>query len=146
MGALPEVKQLEVTRRFLLRFADLMSNGSNAANLLLAAELLEGYANRAVSAEQRLRNVESRCLELESKLADFANPDRVQLPKAILRLAQSQFESLYREFEKSGNVVGQAMCQASATTLARYVDGHSSEISEPIKPTHERATVGSSLA
>ena len=148
MGALPEVNQLEVTRRFLLRFADLMSNGSNAANLLLAAELLEGYANRAVSAEQRLREAESRCLELESKLADFASPDRVQLPKAILRLAQSQFESLCNEFEKSGNVIGQAMCQASASTLARYVNSPTSEIDEPVKPnaTHAPAAVGGSLA
>jgi hypothetical protein len=134
MGTSPEVSQLEVTRRFLLRFADLMSNGSNAANLLLAAELLEGYAGRVVSAEQRLREAQSRCLELESKMADFANPDWVQLPKAILQLAKSQFESLFSEFEKSGNVIGQAMCQASASTLARYVNGPTSEISELIKP------------
>ena len=122
MEASPEASRLEVTRRFLLRFADLMSNGSNAANLLLAAELLESYSNRAVSAEQRLRNAEERCVELESKVVALSDPDRIRLPKAILQLAKSQFESLCSEFEKAGNVIGQTMCQASASTLARYVD------------------------
>ena len=136
MGASPEVSQLEVTRRFLLRFADLMSNGSNAANLLLAAELLEGYASRAISAEQRLREAQSRCLELESKLTDFASPDRIQLPKAILQLAKSQFEFLCGEFENSGNVIGQAMCQASASTLARYVNGPN--LKSPSRPSRTR--------
>jgi hypothetical protein len=55
MNEAEDVPQFEVTRRFLLRFADLMSNGSNAANLLLAAELLQGYAIRALAAEERLR-------------------------------------------------------------------------------------------
>jgi len=122
MEASPEASQLEVTRRFLLRFADLMSNGSNSANLLLAADLLESYAKRALSAEQGLRDAESRCVELEAKIIALADPDRIRLPKAILQLAKSQFESLCSEFEKAGNVVGQTMCQASASTLARYVD------------------------
>jgi hypothetical protein len=135
MGTSLEVSQLEVTRRFLLRFADLMSNGSNATNLLLAAELLESYANRAVGAEQRLREAASRSSDLEGKLAALSHPDQIQIPRVILRLAKSQFESLFSEFERSGNVIGQAMCQASASTLARYLGGQiSTERSEPIKP------------
>jgi len=54
MGEPQGVSQLEITRRFLLRFADLMSNGANSANLLLAAELLEHYAHRVSAAEERL--------------------------------------------------------------------------------------------
>ena|SRR5581483_3930689 len=138
MEASPEASQLEVTRRFLLRFADLMSNGSNSANLLLAAELLDGYANRALSAEQRLRDAESRCVELESKIITLADPDGIRLPKAILQLAKSQFESLCSEFEKAGNVIGQTMCQASASTLARYVDNpRTPEMPQTINSNHE---------
>jgi hypothetical protein len=118
--------QLEVTRRFLLRFADLMSNGSNAANLLLAAELLQNYANRACAAEERLGLEQSRSEALESKIVAQSSSDQVYLPKSILRLAKSQFESLSAEFEKSGNLVSQAMCAASASTLGRYLDGSNS--------------------
>ena len=99
-----------------------MSNGSNSANLLLAAELLESYANRAASAEQGLRSAEARCLELEARVVALSDPDRIRLPKAIIQLAKFQFELLCSEFEQAGNVIGQTMCQASASTLARYVD------------------------
>lgn len=117
-----EPSQLEVTRRFLLRFADLMSNGSNTANLLLAAELLETYANRAHCAEQSLQRAELRSAELETKFAALSGDDQVRLPKAIIRLTKSQFESMSADFKKSGNVVAQAMCEASASTLERYLD------------------------
>lgn len=140
MDLSPEANQLNVTRRFLLRFADLMSNGSNSANLLLAAELLESYAKRAVSAETSLRDSQSRCSELESKMSALCDPDRVQLPRTLLQLAKTQFETLCSEFEKSGNVIGQAMCQASASTLARYVNGPAADSPETIKPNAANAS------
>jgi hypothetical protein len=118
-----EASQLEVTRRFLIRFADLMSNGSNSANLLLAAELLGEAANRATRAEERLKQELTRSANLESALATLSNGDHVLLPTSMVRLAKSQFESLSAEFEKTGNVVAQAMCEASASTLERAIEG-----------------------
>src|SRR6185436_8821880 len=109
MSERQDMSQLEVTRRFLLRFADLMSNGSNSANLLLAAELLKTCANRADAAEERLRLEQARLAELEAKLAALSSDDQAHLPRAILRVAKSQFETLSNEFEKSGNLVSQAM-------------------------------------
>ena len=116
-----EASQLEVTRRFLLRFADLMSNGSNAANLLLAAELLQDYASRADNAEQQLQDEKLHSANLETRLAAFCGDDQVGLPRPILVLVKSQFEAMSEEFERTGNVVALAMCQASASTLDRYV-------------------------
>ena len=117
----PPVSQLEVTRRFLLRFADLMSNGANSDNLLLAAELLEGFANRANTAEEQCRAVQARLAVLESRLAAITNDELARLPKSILRLTRTQFEFLSIEFEVSGNLVSHAMCEASASMLDRYL-------------------------
>lgn len=60
--------QLEVTQRFFVRFADLMSNGSNAANLLQAAELLLAQTDRAELAEERLGLEQMRSAELEQRM------------------------------------------------------------------------------
>jgi len=117
-----EASQLQVTRRFLIRFADLMSNGSNSANLLLAAELLEEVAARAKRAEERLEAELARSANLETALAALSTSDHVLLPTSILRLAKSQFESLSGEFGKTGNVVAQAMCEASASTLENFIE------------------------
>ena len=117
-----EASQLEVTRRFLIRFADLMSNGSNSTNLLLAAQLLDEAATRAKRAEERLADELARSAALESALAALSMHDHVLLPTSILRLAKSQFESLSGEFGISGNVVAQAMCEASASTLENVIE------------------------
>ncbi|MCW5701945.1 MAG: hypothetical protein KIT82_05105 [Bradyrhizobium sp.] len=77
--------QLEVTQRFLVRFADLMSNGSNAANLLQAAELLLGQTDRAELAEERLRLEQMRSAELEQRLATLLGDDQAHLPKSVVR-------------------------------------------------------------
>lgn len=122
MSDLPDEDQLEITRRFLLRFADLMANGSNAANLLLAAQLLEAYANRAVAAEQLARYQMSRAAELELKIVGLSSDENVRLPQSVLRLVRSQFQALSSEFERSGNVISQAMCEASASILDRYIE------------------------
>jgi hypothetical protein len=122
MNAPPETQEVEVIKRFLLRFADLMSTGSNADNLLRAAQLLEANVNRASEAEQQLLKERSNCASLTAQLAALSRDDHVQVPVSILRLAAAQFESLADEFEKSGNVVSQAMCSASASTLQRALE------------------------
>jgi hypothetical protein len=127
MNTPPESADLEEITRFLYRFADLMSNGSNSENLLRAAKLLEANVKRAGEAEGLLRQERSNCANLESRMADLkaqlatlqgalSQGSHVLVPVSILRLAASQFESLAAAFEKSGNVVSQAMCEASAST------------------------------
>ncbi len=166
--------------RFLHRFADLMSNGSNAENLLGAARMLEtqidllkqtddllrierarvdastevsrrleeriGVLNREILglksalAEQRARSeitvaelerrqseFMQRAEEAESRLAALqAIPPAIPfgsiaVPLSTLRVARTQFESLARAFEKSGNIVSQVMCEASASSLGRAI-------------------------
>jgi hypothetical protein len=125
MNALPETPDLEVILRFLHRFADLMSTGSNSENLLRAATLLEASVKRADEAEGQLRQAQSNCTKVEQQLALLSRDGHVQVPISILRLAASQFQALARAFEKSGNVVSQAMCSASASTLERVLEPHS---------------------
>jgi hypothetical protein len=143
MNIPPAPADLEETTRFLHRFADLMSNGSNAENLLRAARLLEANVQRANEAENLLRQEKSNCASLESGIADLralllaiqgglSEGTHVLIPVAILRLAASQFESLAAAFEKSGNVVSRAMCEASASTLARVFEADAPRISAAI--------------
>jgi hypothetical protein len=184
MSSAPQISEVEYLVRFLNRFADLMSIGSNAENLLRAAQLLEINSTRASEAEQRLREechksatylAFSRLLEancgvfeneiaaLESEIAQLhatfneamvdaarenadilrraeqaetelsairselarevaVSDDHVLVPLSLLRLAQAQFNALARDFEKSGNIVSQVMCEASASTLNRIVE------------------------
>jgi hypothetical protein len=126
MNTTPETHEVEVITRFLLRFADLMSTGSNADNLLRAARLLEANVNRANDAEQRLLIERLKCASLEAQLAALTRDDHVHAPISILRLAATQFESLAAAFEKSGDVVSQVMCSASASTLERVLEGKAS--------------------
>jgi hypothetical protein len=129
MDALPETSDLEVILRFLHRFADLMSNGSNSENLLRAAALLEANVRRANEAEEQLRQARSNHASIESQLAALARDGHVHVPVSILKLAASQFQALARAFENSGNVVSQAMCAASASTLDRVLETRSPGIS-----------------
>jgi hypothetical protein len=133
MNTPPEPADLEEITRFLHRFADLMSNGSNAENLLRAARLLEANVKRASEAEDLLRQERSNRASLESGIAGLkaqlaaiqgglSEGTHILVPVAILRLAASQFESLAGAFEKSGNIVSRAMCEASASTLARVFE------------------------
>lgn len=143
MNAPPETHELEIIKRFLLRFADLMSNGSNAANLLQAAQLLEANVNRANDAEEQIRQQRSNCADLEARLAALSRDDHVQVPISILRLATSQFEALARAFEKSGNVVSQAMCEASAATLDHVLEAKAPRNRVPvILPVATRDSIG----
>jgi hypothetical protein len=125
MNASPETPDLEVILRFLHRFADLMSTGSNSENLLRAATLLEANVTRANEAEEQLRQARSTCARVEQQLALLSRDGHVQVPISILRLAASQFQALARAFENSGNIISQAMCSASASTLDRVLETHS---------------------
>jgi hypothetical protein len=166
--------------RFLRRFADLMSTGSNSDNLLRAATALEvqadllketrdlleverirGDANveTCKALEARIGEFEHETLALKSKLAEqqshsdqiVAEMERRQgeflrraeeaearlaaieaappaipfgciaVPLSSLRLAKAQFESLAAAFEKSGNIVSQVRCEASASHLDRVI-------------------------
>jgi hypothetical protein len=143
MNIPPESTDLEEITRFLHRFADLMSKGSNAENLLRAAKLLEANVKRASEAENLLREERSNCARLESGIADLraqlaaiqaglSQGTHVLVPVSILRLAASQFESLAGAFERSGNVVSQAMCEASASTLAHVLEADAPHTSAAI--------------
>jgi hypothetical protein len=166
--------------RFLRRFADLMSTGSNSDNLLRAAGLLETYGGLLKEAQDSLQLERSRgeanagarqalevrvdelereilgltsrfaeqqsradgvVAEMERRLGEFlqrAEAAEAQLaevqqtppaiadgsiavPLSILLVAKAQFESLAVAFEKSGNIVSQVMCEASASTLDRVI-------------------------
>jgi hypothetical protein len=183
MSSPPEIPEVENLVRFLSRFADLMSIGSNADHLLRAAQLLEINSKRAGDAEHLLREecnksathlafshlLEANCEVFENEIAglqseiaqlhatcnealieaarenadvvcraeqaemelsalrsasrDVADSaDHVLVPLSLLRLASAQFNALARDFEKSGNIVSQVMCEASASTLNRIVD------------------------
>ncbi len=144
MNTRPETHEVEVITRFLLRFADLVSGGSNAENLLRAARLLEANVNRANDAEEELLKERSNCASLEAQVAALSRADHVQVPVSILRLAAAQFESLAGEFEKSGNLVSQAMCSASASTLEPALEAKAPRDRTPMPPPLEvgrRATV-----
>lgn len=137
MNTPPATHEVEVIKRFLLRFADLMSTGSNSENLLRAAQLLEASIDRADAAEQQLLKERARSAELEAQVAALSRDDHVHVPVAVLRLAASQFESLAAAFEKSGNVVSQAMCSASASTLHRVLEGKTARAVPPPLPAVE---------
>ena len=176
----PSAETTEVLR-FLRRFADLMSTGSNSQNLLRAAALVETLTDLLGQTQERLQAARLQCdtevearktlaaridelehevLALKSRLADqHARTDEIvaemerrqseflhraeqaeadlaanrQAPPAIpegslavslstLQLAKAQFEQLAAAFEKSGNIISQVMCEASASTLGRVID------------------------
>jgi hypothetical protein len=179
--ALPTPAETTEILRFLRRFADLMSTGSNSDNLLRAAETLEAHADllketRELLGVERIRGdagaetrkaLEARIgalgqeiLALKSSLAEqrsstdniVAEMERRQseflrraeeaeghltavrqaplalpsgaiaVPVSTLQVAKAQFESLAAAFEKSGNIVSQARCEASASHLERVIE------------------------
>ncbi len=176
--------------RFLHRFADLMSSGSNSQNLLCAARMLQAHIDLLNETEELLRveramsdaNAEARkalegrigafeieILTLKSKLTEqqswsegvLAELERriaesvrraeqaearltilneipsaiafgsIAVPLSILQVARAQFASLARTFEKSGDIVSQAMCEAGALSLDRAIlDAGGSDVAE----------------
>ena len=180
ISALPASAETTEVLRFLRRFADLMSTGSNSDNLLRAAGLLETQSNllkqttellqversrvaagaeTRTAFELRIGELEREILALTSRLAEQqsradevvaemerrqgeflqraeeaearlveireASPEipegSVAVPLSTLQVAKAQFESLAALFEKSGNIVSQVMCEASASTLDRVI-------------------------
>jgi hypothetical protein len=180
IAALPTPTETTEILRFLHRFADLMSTGSNADNLLRAARMIEaqtdllketrellqvervrGDANAEIrkklearvgaseieilalkaeiarqesSAGEIVAEMERRQIELlqraeqaEARLAAVQDAlpavpaGSVAVELATLRVAKAQFEALARAFEKSGNIVSQVMCEASASSLDRAI-------------------------
>jgi hypothetical protein len=117
-----ESEEIEIVTRFLLRFADLMSTGSNAENLLRAAELLQEHVSRASVAEEQLRLARASNEKLSAQLVEHSRDDRIRVPGSVLHLAASQFDALAREFASAGNIVSEAMCTASASTLRRALE------------------------
>jgi hypothetical protein len=180
ISTLPTPDETADSLRFLRRFADLMSTGSNSDNLLRAATTLEaqadllketsellqverirGDANAETrkALEARIGELEHEILALKSGLAEqqsqadeiVAEMERRQgeflwraeqaeahlaaieaappaiplgsiaVPLSTLRVAKAQFESLAAAFEKSGNIVSQVRCEASASHLDRVL-------------------------
>ena len=180
ISSLPASIETTDVLRFLRRFADLMSTGSNSDNLLRAAGLLETQSNllkqttellqaersrgdakaqASKALEGRIGELEQEIVALTSRLAEqqsradeiTAEMERRQgeflqraeeaearlvairqappeLPAgsvavqlSTLQIAKAQFESLAASFEKSGNIVSQVMCEASASTLDRVI-------------------------
>jgi hypothetical protein len=176
-NASPTAAETTDILRFLHRFADLMSNGSNSDNLLRAARMLEAHidlvkqtnellqverlrgdasaeARQALEARVRAFEHEIQALksglaeqqsrsagivaEMERRLTEFlqraeaaeaalaaaqAAPatasHRIAVPLSILQVAKAQFGALAQAFERSGNIVSQVMCEASASSLDR---------------------------
>jgi len=127
MNAPPEPLEIEVITRFLHRFADLMSNGSNSEHLLRAARLIETSVKRASEAEELLREERTNCARLRAQLSTLSRDGHVLAPISMLRLAASQFSTMARGFEKSGDVVSQVMCEASASTLGGVLGANARE-------------------
>jgi TolA-binding protein len=75
------------------------------------AELLQ----RAEAAEARLTAIQN------NPALAVSSGTHVLVPVTALRLAEAQFVSLARAFEKSGNIVSQVMCEASASNLDRTI-------------------------
>ena len=180
ISALPASDETTDVLRFLRRFADLMSTGSNSDNLLRAAGQLETQSNllkqttellqaerirgdakaqASKALEGRIGELEQEIVALTSRLAEQqARADEItaelerrqgeflqraeeaevrlvaireappEMPKgsvavqlSTLQIAKAQFESLAASFEKSGNIVSQVMCEASASTLDRVI-------------------------
>lgn len=69
---------------------------------------------------QRAEEAEARLAELKPMPLAIASGS-IAVPLSTLRAAQAQFEALAQAFEKSGNIVSQVMCEASATSLDRAI-------------------------
>jgi hypothetical protein len=46
----------------------------------------------------------------------------IAVPLSVLQAAKAQFEALAQAFERSGNIVSQVMCEASASSLDRVIE------------------------
>ena len=69
---------------------------------------------------QRAEDAEARLIAIQEAPPEIPEGS-VAVPLSTLQLAKAQFESLAALFEKSGDIVSQVMCEASASTLDRVI-------------------------
>jgi|SRR5579871_1515100 len=98
--------------------------------LSLKAKLAEQQSrNEVVFAEMERQQSEflQRAEEAETRLAAIQDMPpamglgAIAVPLSTLKVAKAQFEALAQAFERSGNIVSQAMCEASASSLDRAI-------------------------
>jgi formate dehydrogenase maturation protein FdhE len=91
------------------------------------AEEQSRTGNIVAEMERRLAEFLHRAEEAEALLAAAVEAPAampfgcIAVPLATLQIAKTQFEALAAAFEKSGNIVSQVMCEASASSLDRAI-------------------------
>ncbi len=96
--------------------SQLSEQQAKLSEMILEAERRqEELLRRAEGAEAQLAAIEN------SPALPVSSDTHVLVPITALRLAEAQFASLARAFEKSGNIVSQVMCEASASNLDRTI-------------------------
>lgn len=69
---------------------------------------------------QRAEGAEARLAAIEESPPALAFGS-IAVPLSALQVAKAQFEALAQAFERSGNIVSQVMCEASASSLERVI-------------------------
>src|ERR1700722_8299552 len=119
-----EARAGELDREILALKSKLVEQRSHTDQIVAEMERRQSeFLSRAEAAEARLAAIEA---------APPAIPfGSIAVPLSSLRVAKAQFESLAAAFEKSGNIVSQVRCEASASHLDRVMaDSGSAEDAE----------------
>jgi hypothetical protein len=134
LGETQKLLQVERTK------GDVSAEARQALEAKTGAFEYEILALKSKLAEQQSRN-EDIVAEMERRLTEFLQRAEeaeahlaaiqemppaiafgsIAVPLSTLRVAKAQFEALAAAFEKSGNVVSQVMCEASASNLDRAI-------------------------
>jgi len=69
---------------------------------------------------QRAEEAETRLAAIQD-MPPAMGLGAIAVPLSTLKVAKAQFEALAQAFERSGNIVSQAMCEASASSLDRAI-------------------------
>jgi hypothetical protein len=113
-GKTREARIAEFEREILTLKSGLAEQQSRNENIVAEMERrLAEFLQRAEEAEARL----AAAIEVAPAIPFGA----VAVPLSALRIAKTQFVLLAAAFEKSGNIVSQAMCEASASSLDRVI-------------------------
>ena len=109
-----EARAGELDREILALKSKLVEQRSHTDQIVAEMERRQSeFLSRAEAAEARLAAIEA---------APPAIPfGSIAVPLSSLRVAKAQFESLAAAFEKSGNIVSQVRCEASASHLDRVM-------------------------
>jgi chromosome segregation ATPase len=85
-------------------------------------EIVAEAARRQGDLIRRAEEAETKLAALQAEVARNTPSDtHILVPVTTVRLAKAQFESLAHAFEKSGNIVSQVRCEASASSLDRAI-------------------------